>query len=103
LAPEAPYPACVRDANYGVRWLKFKAASWNGDASKIGVYGSSSGGHVAKLLSIPRGDARYNAIPLPEAPNVAATVGLRRDALAAQRLGSHTAAGSSDRLDRSNS
>jgi acetyl esterase len=26
LAPEAPYPACVQDANYGVRWLKSKAA-----------------------------------------------------------------------------
>src|SRR2546421_8579003 len=36
LAPEAPYPACVQDANYGVRWLKWKAASWNGDPSKIG-------------------------------------------------------------------
>src|SRR5205823_11867964 len=46
LAPEAPYPACVQDANYGVRWLKWKAASWSGDSSKIGVYGSSSGGHV---------------------------------------------------------
>src|SRR5262249_16089469 len=22
LAPEAPYPACVQDANYAVRWLK---------------------------------------------------------------------------------
>src|SRR5262245_14430585 len=41
LAPEAPYPACVQDANYGVRWLKSKAASWNGDPSKIGIYGSS--------------------------------------------------------------
>ena len=50
LAPEAPYPACVQDANYGVRWLKWKAASWNGDASTIGIYGSSSGGHVAELL-----------------------------------------------------
>src|SRR5437762_12736914 len=40
LAPEAPYPACVQDAHYGVRWLKSKAASWNGDASRIGVYGS---------------------------------------------------------------
>src|SRR5215472_566955 len=50
LAPEAPYPACVQDANYGVRWLKLRAAEWNGDASAIGVYGSSSGGHVAQLL-----------------------------------------------------
>src|SRR3989441_11467732 len=47
LAPEAPYPACVQDANYGVRWLKMKAAAWNGDPSTIGVYGSSSGGHGA--------------------------------------------------------
>src|SRR5262245_64214363 len=47
LAPEAPYPACVQDANYAVRWLKMKAATWNGDPSKIGIYGSSSGGHVA--------------------------------------------------------
>ncbi len=68
LAPEAPYPACVQDANYGVRWLKSKAASWNGDPSKIGVYGSSSGGHVAELLGMRPRDPRYNAIPLPEAP-----------------------------------
>jgi acetyl esterase/lipase len=74
LAPEAPYPACVQDANYGVRWLKWKAASWNGDPSKIGVYGSSSGGHVGELLGMRPRDARYNAIPLPEGPNVDATV-----------------------------
>jgi acetyl esterase len=74
LAPEAPYPACIQDANYGVRWLKLKAASWNGDPSKIGVYGSSSGGHVAELLGMRPRDARYNAIPLSEAPGVDATV-----------------------------
>jgi len=74
LAPEAPYPACVQDANYGVRWLKLKAASWNGDPSKIGLYGSSSGGHVAELLGMRPRDARYNAIPLAAAPNIDATV-----------------------------
>ncbi len=74
LAPEAPYPACVQDANYGVRWLKSKAASWNGDPSRIGVYGSSSGGHVAELLAMRPDDPRYNAIPLPEAPKLDATV-----------------------------
>ena len=26
LAPEAPYPTCVQDANHAVRWLKGKAA-----------------------------------------------------------------------------
>lgn len=73
-AKEAPYPTSVQDANYGVRWLKSKAATWNGDASKIGVYGSSSGGQVAELLGMRPQDPGYNAIPLPEAPHVDATV-----------------------------
>jgi acetyl esterase len=74
LAPEAPYPASIQDANYGVRWLKWKAPSWNGDASRIGIYGSSSGGHVAELLAMRPGDERYNAVPLPEAPKLDAGV-----------------------------
>ncbi len=73
-APEAPYPADVQDANYGVRWLKWKAASWNGDASRLGIFASSSGGHVAELLALRPNDPRYNAIPLPEAPELDATV-----------------------------
>lgn len=74
LAPEAPYPASVQDANYGVRWLKSKAAGWNGDPANLGVLGSSSGGHVAELLGMRPRDARYAAIPLAAAPNVDATV-----------------------------
>ena len=63
LAPEAPYPACVQDASYALRWLKARAKTWNGDAARIGLFGSSSGGHVAELLALRPGDARYNAIP----------------------------------------
>src|SRR5258705_5651030 len=74
LAPEAPYPACVQDANYAVRWLKVNAATWNGDTAAIGIYGSSSGGHVAELIAMRPHDPRYNAIPLAAAPNVDATV-----------------------------
>jgi acetyl esterase len=74
LAPEAPYPACVQDANYAVRWLKLKAKTWNGDVSRFGVFGSSSGGHVAELLSLRPHDPRYNAVPLPEAPHLDAAV-----------------------------
>ena len=74
VAPEAPYPACVQDANYAVRWLKTKAQTWNGDTAKIGVYGSSSGGHVAELLAMRPRDRRYNAIALAGAPNIDATV-----------------------------
>lgn len=74
LAPESPYPACVQDANFAVRWLKANAATWNGDTSKLGVYGSSSGGHVAELLAMRPRDPRYNSIPLASAPNVDAGV-----------------------------
>ncbi len=74
LAPEAPYPACVQDANFAVRWLKAKAATWNGDPSKVGVYGSSSGGHVAELLAMRPKDPRYGAIPLPGAASLDATI-----------------------------
>ena len=73
-AKEAPYPACVQDANYGVRWLKTKAKTWNGDPSRIGVYGSSSGGHVAELLCMRPHDPRYSTIPLAEASTVDASV-----------------------------
>ena len=74
VAPEAPYPACVQDANYAVRWLKVNAGNWNGDASKVGVYGSSTGGHVAQLLAMRPRDPRYTAIPLADAANVDASV-----------------------------
>src|SRR6202035_4211881 len=74
LAPESTYPACVQDANYAVRWLKTKAESWNGNPAKIGLYGSSSGGHVAELLAMRPRDSRYNAIPLTAAPGADASV-----------------------------
>jgi len=74
LAPEGAYPASVQDANYAVRWLKAKAKEWKGDAAKVGVLGSSTGGYVAELLAMRPRDSRYNAIPLPEAPRVDASV-----------------------------
>src|SRR5262245_33839001 len=73
-APMAPYPACVQDASYGRRWLKSKAAEWNGDASTLGVLGSSSGGHVAELIGMRPNHPTYNAIKLAEAPNLTDSV-----------------------------
>jgi acetyl esterase len=73
-APEAPYPASVQDANYGVRWLKAKAREWNGDPATVAALGSSSGGHEIELCAMRPRDPRYTAHPLPEAPNVDATL-----------------------------
>jgi acetyl esterase/lipase len=70
LAPEAPYPACVQEASYAIRWLKSKAIEWNGDASQLGVLGSSSGGHVAQLIGMKPNEPLYNAHVLAGAPGI---------------------------------
>src|SRR5207249_39219 len=31
ISGEAPYPACIQDASYGIRWLKVRAPEWKGD------------------------------------------------------------------------
>jgi acetyl esterase len=74
LAPQAPYPASVADANYGIRWLKTHAHQWKGDGATVGVLGSSSGGHIAELCAMRPSDPRYNAHPLPDAGDIDATV-----------------------------
>jgi acetyl esterase len=73
-APEAPYPASVQDANYGVRWVKLKSQEWNGDAATLGVLGSSSGGHEVELLAMRPKDPRYNALTLAAAPQLDAAI-----------------------------
>jgi len=66
---EAPHPADIQDAHYGVRWAKAKARRWGADASSVGIYGSSTGGHTAILIAMRPRDVRYAAIPLEEAPD----------------------------------
>jgi acetyl esterase len=73
-AHEAPYPASVADVNYGVRWLKWKAPEWKGDATTLGALGSSSGGHELQLCAMRPRDPRYNAHPLPDAPRLDASL-----------------------------
>src|ERR687896_830274 len=74
LAPEAPYPASVQDANYGVRWLKVTARDWNGEPGTVGALGSSSGGHVIELCALRPHDSRYSVHSLPEASDIDATL-----------------------------
>ena len=74
LSGEAPYPANIQDANYGIRWMKSKAREWNADGSSVGIYGSSTGGHIAILLAMRPRDPRYNAVPLDAPGNIDASV-----------------------------
>jgi acetyl esterase/lipase len=73
-APEAPYPASLQDINYGIRWLKAHAREFGSSAERVGMYGTSSGGHQALLAAMRPDDARYRALPLAEAPEMDARV-----------------------------
>lgn len=73
-APEAPYPASLQDIHYGIRWLKAHAREFGSSADRVGLYGTSSGGHQALLVALRPDDARYRAHPLPEAPGMDAKV-----------------------------
>ena len=61
-AGEAPYPAAIQDAAYGIRWVKARAQEWGGDSVTLGLYGSSSGGHIAELLGMMPNNTLYNAL-----------------------------------------
>ena len=66
MPPDASYPGAQVDINYAVRWLKAKAAAWNGRGDKIGLVGISSGGHQAMLAAMRPADRRYAALSSPE-------------------------------------
>jgi acetyl esterase len=75
MPPEAPYPASVADINYGIRWVKSRAAELGSRPDLVGALGVSSGGHQAMLNAMRPHDPRYEAIPLPSGtPAVDATL-----------------------------
>ena len=41
------HPAMMDDVNRAIRWVRYHAAEWNCDPARIGVMGSSAGGHLA--------------------------------------------------------
>lgn len=73
LAGDRPYPANVQDAHYAIRWVKHHASQWRGDVATLGVYGSSSGGHVAELLSLKPNEPLFAKIPFAANPQLDAS------------------------------
>jgi acetyl esterase/lipase len=74
LAPDHPYPASLADVNYATRWLKAHASEYGADPRHLGGLGTSSGGHQVMLSAMRPRDARYAALPLPDAPDVDASL-----------------------------
>jgi len=50
LAPDAIWPAQIEDCKAAVRWLRANAARFHLDPARIGVFGTSAGGHLAAIL-----------------------------------------------------
>jgi acetyl esterase/lipase len=50
LSAEAVFPAQIHDCKAAIRWLRAHAEEYHLDADRIGVWGSSAGGHLVALL-----------------------------------------------------
>ena len=65
LAPKYQFPAAVHDTKAAIRWLRANAAKYNLDASRIGVTGSSAGGHLVQFLGVTAGVAQFEGADNP--------------------------------------
>ena len=50
LSGVAPFPAAVEDSKCAVRWLRANAEKYNVAPNRIGVLGSSAGGHLSMMV-----------------------------------------------------
>jgi len=50
LTDEAIFPAQIFDCKAAVRWVRAKGRDYGLDAERLGVWGSSAGGHLVSLL-----------------------------------------------------
>ncbi|TCN26498.1 alpha/beta hydrolase [Mesobacillus foraminis] len=52
LSGEAIFPAPLLDVKQAIRWVKLNAKNYNIDENKVGIWGHSSGGHLATLAAL---------------------------------------------------
>lgn len=55
LSGEALFPAQITDVKAAIRWIKANAATYAFNKDKIGLWGSSAGGHLAALAGTSGG------------------------------------------------
>jgi acetyl esterase/lipase len=56
LSQQALYPAQIHDCKAAIRFLRAHAGEYGLNATRIGVFGQSAGGHLAALLGASGGD-----------------------------------------------
>jgi acetyl esterase/lipase len=59
MAPAHPYPAPVRDVNFGIRWAKARCEELAGARCPVGGLGTSSGGQLLGINALRPEDPLY--------------------------------------------
>lgn len=67
LAPDYTWPAQIEDCKAAVRWLRANAKKYRIDPERVGVFGTSAGGHLAAVLGTSGGIASLEGIALGNA------------------------------------
>lgn len=60
LAPQYLWPAQIEDVKCAIRYLRANAGSYGIDTTRIGVWGSSAGGHLVSMLGTAGPSAGYD-------------------------------------------
>ncbi len=64
LTGEAIHPAQINDCRGAVRWIRANAATYGFDGDRVGVWGSSAGGHLVALLGTSGGVTSHEGVDL---------------------------------------
>jgi acetyl esterase/lipase len=58
----AKWPAQIQDCQAAIRWLRANASDYGIDPDRIGVWGSSAGGHLASMLGTAGGQKAFDPV-----------------------------------------
>jgi acetyl esterase/lipase len=59
LSQEARFPAALQDVKSAIRWLRTHASAYNGDMTRVAVWGASAGGQLAAMAGTTCGVMRF--------------------------------------------
>ncbi len=62
LTGVAPFPAQIEDCRAALRWLRAHASKYHIDPQRIGVWGASSGGHLAALMGTANDQKEWDVV-----------------------------------------
>ncbi len=76
LSGEAIFPAPLLDVKEAIRWVKLNAEKYNVDPNRVGIWGHSSGGHLATLAAMSADHSEFLPVEQPVSEKVQAVVTL---------------------------